>query len=139
MGISAKIWPITDADIARCAAERSAGVRPEASYINRLFHAVRDGDHAKLWGARPLRATLERLMDAGIGLVKLDDSDPTFALDSAALRALVARGDADPIVRELVEPELPEVGGYRADSIADILARAVAAGSGVVFCVFEDW
>ncbi len=129
LGISAKIWIITDAEIAAC---RS---RPE--HINTLFHEA--DDYAKIWGARPLCATIERLMGAGIGLQKLDDTDPTFALDHAALRALVARGDADHVLDALVNPEIPAIGGDRGGDIADVMARALKANAGIVFCIFEDW
>lgn len=128
VGISAKIWPISDADIAKCLAVRG--------HINTLFHAAED--YAKIWGARDLHATLERLMHAGIGLEIIDRSDPTYALRHAALKALLERG-TDAIVHTLVQPEPAEVGGGSAGDIVDLAVRALNANLGICYCIFEDW
>lgn len=139
MGISAKIWPIDDADIERCVAELSANTPVADKHVNALFHRANDGDCERIWGARPYHAALREVLSQNIGMVILDTSDPTFALGSRALRELLARRDADAIIRALVEPELPEVGGHHSGGIVDLLVRAVNAGRGVAFCIFEDW
>ncbi len=130
MGISAKIWPATDAEIAACVADRT--------HVNALFHATRD--FATIWGARALHANLEHLRTAGFGLVRVDDSDPTYALASADLHPWLERRATDAELRAVITPELPAVGAHTTEvTILDILLRAAATGRGVMFCIFEDW
>ena len=50
---------------------------------------------------------------------------------------LLARRDID--LSDLVDPRLPAVGGERGGSVVEVMVRAVDAGLGVVFCIFEDW
>lgn len=125
------MWAESDQELAACQADRQ--------HVLTLFHRPRSDD-VYIWGARPLCATLRRLAAEGeIGLLDLRGDDPTFALPSGPLRALVARADFELAFRDLIAPQLPQVGGHQVGDVGSLLRAAAERGAGVLFCVFEDW
>lgn len=128
MGITAKVWILSDVDVARC--------RRDPKHADSLFHAANDS--VLIWGARGLHAILDRLLAADIGLERVDASDPTYVLGSAALAALLARPDPA-IAESLTNPESPEVNAWSSASVLDLVKRARRAGCGIAYCIYEDW
>ncbi len=127
MGITAKIWPITDDEARACAAT--------PKYVNELFHRIPDSRHALIHRARGLASTLADA--AGPELRAIDGaSDPTYVMTPAGIAAMLDRKVPSPF-HPIVE-DFPTEAANRIE-VVEIARAAAREHRGLMFCIFEDW
>jgi hypothetical protein len=123
MGMTTKVWAVSDREIADCATT--------PSLADTLFHRVADDRHALIhgWRGGGLPPFARQIVGA---------SDPTFAIAAAELAAAVA-------MRERGEPcSLDDVFAIKTEAanhveILHVARMATATNAGLMFCTFEDW
>jgi hypothetical protein len=123
MGMTTKVWAVSDREIADCATT--------PSLVDTLFHTVADDRHALIHGWRG--GGLPRCARQIAGA-----SDATFAISAGDVAMAVA-------MRERGEPcSLDDVFAIATEAanhveIFDVARMAAAAKAGLMFCTFEDW
>ena len=123
MGITVKIWKITDEDAKQCC--------DNPGRVDLLFHSATR--YSMVHNGRAFGETLSEEANQSRDFVSIDGaSDPTYIFHGPALREFVATNQA------LGETVYFRQYAYPVDLPA--LAReAVDEHAGLIFCRFEDW
>ena len=126
MGTTTKIWPASNAEIAKCLAE--------PGHVGFLF--ARCDDYAMIHDSRELASLLRALAQRGPTMREVEDaSDPSYVMSPEGVAALIDEAMGDPH-RDLLEFRSICVNGVQ---IMDLVKRTAASERGLVFCAYEDW
>jgi hypothetical protein len=131
MGITAKIWPESDVEVAAIVADPKR--------VDARFSATPTAEYALIHGARSngLESYLAREATRGGGLRAVPGaSDTTYVLPADRVRVLAETPKHSPY--HLLLTDYPTQAINRVE-IATVVRAAAAHGHGLVFCLFEDW